>query len=527
MLKLRINPLDLGRAWFWNGVRLTSHRSWIEPFDHPSLGWLTAADRDTGASFVSVRELLRAPEHRDGRRQASVQLPTEDYHRALDEARHWPLESVTVEATEAGKVSVSAGAHGTAPVYLTAHNGTLHGSWNMADTAQRLPSVTLDVWETTRLLALWFRYSHRTTFRGQFRLTERATAVFDGDTILFRLPEPALHSTARALRPEAAVLEAYEEMLDGVLDQHPFDPGATAAHLSGGLDSAVTGTHASRRYPGCILSSAMLLPGPGGAQQRRRRGEMIRSAKFRADVTTDAGALAPLHPTGRRAGGVFVNPCEEPYHEATAALVKALKDQQVRTVITGIGGDEMMASTPAEAPHLPVGPAHQVTPWLGPAAREALKDAETDIAPPTIVNEMTLLAVASAAPLLLDAGIWPIHPFADPEMILFGEWLPHKWRSDKTLHRRHLAHLGLSEDVVRPRLPENFTVVMSTALQEHVPSHADRILADGSLLIDAELLDPDRFRSAVSRIRAGTILETDARLTDVVATDLAIRALTT
>lgn len=521
VLKLQINPQRLDGSWTWNGSRLESGRSWIEPLAHPALDCLTVADRSTGATFVTVRELL--PDREDHGRRAMVELPTDGYHHLLDEAREWPLDFVTVETARTGQVSVSAGTQGIAPVYLTANNGILYGSWNMADAARHLPAVSLDVLETTRLLALWFRYTHRTSFTGLYRLTERATATFDGGSLTFRMPEAARHSTARELRPDADVLAAYEELLDGVLDRHVFDPDTTTAHLSGGMDSAVTGTHASLRYPGRILASAMLLPGTGGVQQRRRRQEMIRHAQFRADVTTDTDALAPLHPTGRRALGGFVNPYEESYHEATAALVEALTAHGVRTVITGIGGDEMLALTPTEAPHLPVGPAHQTTPWLGPVAREVLHDAEADTAPPTVVNEMTLLALTSAAPLLLDAGMWPIHPFADPTMIRFGEWLPRDWRSDKTLHRRRLAHLGLSDDVVRPRLPENFTHVMHKALREHIPAHADRILKDGSPLIDAKLIDPDTFAETVRRIREGTILETDDRLADVITTDLAAR----
>lgn len=76
---------------------------------------------------------------------------------------------------------------------------------------------------------------------------------------------------------------------------------------------------------------------------------------------------------------------------------------------------------------------------------------------------------------------------------------------------------------MRPQLPENFTYVMRKALREHIPAHADRILSDGSPLIDAKLIDPDTFAGAVRRIREGTILETDDRLADVIAADLAAR----
>lgn len=63
-------------------------------------------------------------------------------------------------------------------------------------------------------------------------------------------------------------------------------------------------------------------------------------------------------------------------------------------------------------------------PWIGERARAAAADAETGTAPAAVVNEMTLTAQACAAPAFLRAGIWPVHPLADPALVTFGEWLP-------------------------------------------------------------------------------------------------------
>ncbi|MFG2653399.1 asparagine synthase, partial [Streptomyces sp. NPDC048436] len=160
----------------------------------------------------------------------------------------------------------------------------------------------------------------------------------------------------------------------------------------------------------------------------------------------------------------------------------------------------------------------------GPVAREALMDVDGGTCPPAVVNEMTLLAMASAAPLLLEAGIWPLHPFADPDMIRFGEWLPRSWRSRKSLHRRRLTALGLSELVVEPPLPENFTDVMNTGIRTTLPAQVRRLLDQGSPLIDAKLVDADTLTKALTRIESGDIRTTDDRLADVVSADLAHRA---
>lgn len=151
-------------------------------------------------------------------------------------------------------------------------------------------------------------------------------------------------------------------------------------------------------------------------------------------------------------------------------------------------------------------------------------DVDGDTCPPAVINEMTLLAMASAAPLLLEAGIWPLHPFAEPDMIRFGEWLPRSWRSRKNLHRRRLTALGLSQPVVEPSLPENFTDVMNTAIRTTLPAQVRRLLDQGSPLIDAKLVDADTLTQVLTRIESGDIRATDDHLADVVAADLAHRA---
>lgn len=44
------------------------------------------------------------------------------------------------------------------------------------------------------------------------------------------------------------------------------------------------------------------------------------------------------------------------------------------------------------------------------SSREAFLDVDRGQLPARLVNEMTLLAMVSAALLLLDAGSWPVHP---------------------------------------------------------------------------------------------------------------------
>ncbi|WP_409060995.1 hypothetical protein [Streptomyces sp. SYP-A7185] len=181
MLKLRIQPAPMSRQaddWAWNNTRLQCGPSWVAPLDHPSLDAIALTDRDTGQSLVHVRE---RDAHRAGdARRAVVELTTTPFRRLRAELLAWPLNFIAIDFAPDGSVSVGAGEHGTAPVYLTAADGVLHGSWTTADLVKRMPRVDFHVAETARLLSLWFRYSHHTCFTGLYRLTERTTARYDG-----------------------------------------------------------------------------------------------------------------------------------------------------------------------------------------------------------------------------------------------------------------------------------------------------------------------------------------------------------
>ncbi|MEU2682281.1 hypothetical protein ABZ654_00010 [Streptomyces hygroscopicus] len=93
---------------------------------------------------------------------------------------------------------------------------------------------------------------------------------------------------------------------------------------------------------------------------------------------------------------------------------------------------------------------------------------------------MTLLSLETTAPVLMRAGIWPLHPFADPGMVQLGEWLPLHWRELKQLQRRRLASLGLSPDVTESRVRESFAEVVQHSLTTHARQLFARMLIDGS-----------------------------------------------
>ncbi|XKK39577.1 hypothetical protein HFP72_01150 [Nocardiopsis sp. ARC36] len=138
---------------------------------------------------------------------------------------------------------------------------------------------------------------------------------------------------------------------------------------------------------------------------------------------------------------------------------------------------------------------------------------------------MTLLMLETTAPVLLRHGLWPVHPFADPAMVELGEQLPFAWRELKQLQRRRLAALGMSEDVVHPVERESFAEAIEEALIANAPGLFARMLAEGSVLFEEGLVDPDGLRTAAERPTPGCYLEErDAKILEVLSLHLSATA---
>lgn len=522
MIKLRLTPYADDSVWSWNGNRYSTANgsSEVAPYAHPMVEHLAVTDGHR--TLIAVRERVAgrptcAPEPRN--------VSPAEYDTARGLADQWPADYVLVETAPQRPARVTAGACRTSPLYLAHDDTTLHGSWDMADLRHHITG--LNPREVARLLIYRPRYSSDTPFRGIHRLTERATAHYGGHLFL-RYPDPALHSGPRDLAPDADVLGAFVEAMDDAMDLRPLDPAKTVFHLTGGFDSGTLATRAAERFPGQLNTSALLIGGPGRAQQIRRRKEMRAAVPFAdRDTLIDAMVDTPLHHDCARAHGALISPYEEPLHYPFTRMTKALAAHGAHTVVTGLCGDEMVALSQAEYPHKAMGDVKDVSllPWIGKRAAAAQEFADDGIAPPAVVNSMSLLSLETTAPVLLREGIWPVHPFADPGMVQLGEWLPMDWRELKQLQRRRLAALSLSEDVTHPAERESFAEVVQHALTTYGQPLFASMLREGSALFDDGLVSPGGLRQAVQRLSEGTYREDgDAQLLQVIDLHLAAQA---
>lgn len=497
MLSLRLTPYSENPTWRWSGAcyGTLDTKSRVEPIDHPMVEHLAATDGHR--TLIMVRERVADRPAADSQVR---HLTPGEYDQAREAAERWPTDYVLIEDELDRPVRVTAGAARTTPLYLADDGRSLVGSWNMADLRDHASGVNPR--EAARLLIYRPRYSSDTLFRGVHRLTERATAHFGGH-LWISYPHPALHRQPRELAPGADVLSAFVGAMDTAMDRRPWAEGSTLFHLTGGFDSGTVATRAAERHPGLFPTSTLLIGGPGREQQIRRRAEMRDRVKFAdPDIVIDAMEHPPLAPGCRWVGEDLISPTEDPLHHPFTQMARAVAETGARTVVTGLGGDEMVALTQEEEPHKGLGEITdaQILPWIGRRSRAALEFADDGIAPPAQVNSMTLLSLETTAPVLLREGLWPVHPFADPAMVELGEQLPFAWRELKQLQRRRLRTLGMSEDVVHPVERESFAEVVEHSLIAHAPQLFARMLTQGSPLFDEGLVDPDGLRAAAERL---------------------------
>lgn len=468
--------------------RLILGESWFEPLDHPAIEHILMVCPDrSGRYAMIVRERVSATGFG---RQVVVDASHNEVDAVLAETRAWVADFVIV-SVDRGQVEVAAGYWGSSPIYLATDGpDRLAGSWDFLDLRDRLTTASLDHRTLARRIALQMRYSATTICTEITRLTERARARWElGKRLRIELPQPAVHYRPRELKDDAVVLNIYEELLrEAVRRRYPAERDAVV-ELSGGTDSATVAI-AARDTNTCFSSYGLLVGGSAGAQQVMRRDAIAEVARL-SDVTVNALRYPPLAPVSN---GSLIAPFEEPYRDALEAALRLVPQ---RTVLTGIGGDELFALR-ADERH-PANPRKTgpecMSAWdcLTESARDLMAGLadEPDDVPRSVVPESALRALLVRAPVFLRAGRWPVSPLCDPKLIKFGEWLPRRWRYRKRLPRVWLVGRGVPLEVAWPDLPENFTPVMQLALRQNGLTQLDQMLRCGSVLAELGYVDPD------------------------------------
>jgi hypothetical protein len=188
----------------------------------------------------------------------------------------------------------------------------------------------------------------------------------------------------------------------------------------------------------------------------------------------------------------------------------------VRTLFTGLGGDEAMKLRPEERRLLgfrgrpPLAQRDGVPVYLGEFGRTFLDRRYEGLAPQGPALWSILDTYAAVYPQHMRHGIWPVNPLVAPEIVRLAESLPASWRAGKHLLRERLSRAGFSRDVTHPHMPENFQATLDSAMRRHGAALLENVVDQGALLVQEGYLDEAELRRA-----ADTFIRTGDRLYDV------------
>ncbi|MEV8098823.1 asparagine synthase-related protein [Kitasatospora sp. NPDC085879] len=510
-----------GRDWIWRASRWQCGTSWIEPYRHVLTEQAALTD-GTRTLFTSV---ARRSSERPARPEV-VTVSPDAYDKAFRELRELRDDWTAVQVEPGRAIQVTTGTACTSPQYLAADAGVLHGSWDLASLRDQQHPDRLDHLAITRHLALRARYSAATFWQDVRLLTERATAHFAADgSLAIQFPDPAEHTRARSLQKGKDPIPLFADLLERAVTRLPWTGSKTAVQLSGGMDSTTVALAMRTTPQGAgVTAGTVILDAERGAQQTERLQLVLEHiASGWSSLTVQAANHLPYGPASRFSRPVWVSPTTDIYADALDALSGRFSEAGIKAVFTGIGGDELMAITAAEDTGGWGGfePA-DTPPWLGRTAQALLPDIDKAITPAAVVPETTLMAKAVCGPAFLRHGLWPAHPLTDPALVRFCEWLPLKWRQDKQLMRVILARTGMPSQVARPPIVENFQQIITEAMRRYGVPRARQILADGSPLIDAGLIDPDGLGQVAARLEAGTPAASDHEVVFALLADSAL-----
>lgn len=490
MLTMEIDLDHLGAAWHRDGRGLRGPAGSVSPLGHPITEARVTAGRDNCRLEVAER--------------------------------YGGTDSLLVQADATG-VRITAGSGGVCPLYLVIDGRVLRGSWNPADLLRSVAPARLVDTAVTRLLTRRQRYSATTIFDGLYKLTERATVEVKRVGLAVTYPEPAEHLIRpRTLRAGADPVGAFDRLLTERLAPLAEADGLVwATEISGGLDSTTVATAMAQvRGVPDLRSVGLHVEGLVGVEQAARRRAIVHKLGL-TDFAVSASASLPFEAYGARSVERLHYADGDVYVEAFDQLRGRLKDAGVQAVLTGFGGDELMAlrGSEREGGRAPAPP--ELPSWLGERALGALPDLDKDIAPVSPVPVSALMVFAARNPAYIAHGLWPVAPLADPGLLRLCESLPVSWRRNKTLLRRYLQRAGFCRRVTDPNTIESFQFVMEEAMRHSGTAMIEQML-DDSILVDHGYIE----RRSLELVHAGVVAGRPApRLTyDMLAVERSLQS---
>ncbi|MCP5370994.1 MAG: asparagine synthase (glutamine-hydrolyzing) [Hyphomicrobiales bacterium] len=356
------------------------------------------------------------------------------------------MYAIALHDPVAGRVVLARDPFGIKPLYLA----RVAGGWAFASEMRALvaaglvaPRVRAD--RRDELLQLQFTTGRETLLQGVERVLPGETLVIERGAIVARRRRAALPAGGPVLQTRAAALRDLDDALNASVGLHQRADVPYGMFLSGGIDSAVLLAMMDRLNERPVRAFTVGFPGTGVHDERdQARAVAQATGAEHVEIAFTEDDFWDLLP---RVAAALDDPTADYATLPTFRLAQAARDDGLKVVLSGEGGDEMFAGygryRRARRPRLLGGRPMRARGRLdglhllrdGTAWRRGLAAAEAAAALPgrTALQVLQAVDVADWLPndlltkldrCLMANGVEGRVPFVDPAMAAFAFRLP-------------------------------------------------------------------------------------------------------
>ncbi len=317
----------------------------LETGDQPIGEW----QREAGAVLVANGEIYNDPELRDAyddiafATRSDCEPPLHLWrHHGADFTDHLRgMYAIAIHDREREELILARDPFGIKPLYVTEGVfGLAFASEPQALVAAGLVEPAVDNGARDGFLQLQFSTGRQTLIRGVERVLPGETITVSGGRVTSRRRLPALPEGRYKFASEDEALQAFDAALEDTVRCHRRSDVPYGMFLSGGLDSSAVLAMMARLESAPVLAYTAGFPGTGVADERARAATVAAAvgAEHREIAVTAADFWAKLP----RIAAAVDDACAD-YAIVPSYLLAEAAAEDVKVVLTGEGGDEMLA----------------------------------------------------------------------------------------------------------------------------------------------------------------------------------------
>jgi asparagine synthase (glutamine-hydrolysing) len=317
----------------------------LETGDQPIGEW----QRDNGAVLVANGEIYNDPDLRDAyddiafATRSDCEPPLHLWrHHGCDFTDHMRgMYAIAIHDRETDRLILTRDPFGIKPLYVTEGDfGLAFASEPQAFLAAGLVEPEVDPQARDAFLQLQFSTGRQTLFRGVERILPGETITVSGGRVVSCRRPSALPESRGKFASEDEALQAFDAALEDTVRCHRRADVPYGMFLSGGLDSSAVLAMMARLDSAPVLAYTAGFPGTGVADERARAAKIAAAvgAEHR-EIEVTAADFWGLLP---RIAAAVDDACAD-YAIVPSYLLAQAAAEDVKVVLTGEGGDEMLA----------------------------------------------------------------------------------------------------------------------------------------------------------------------------------------